>query len=65
MERPATLEVYGTNPHPPHVPLWYWRLRAQNGKILADGGQGYSSKSNAFRGAMGACRALKHAKVVK
>ena len=30
---------------------WYIRLRARNGKIVADGGEGYASKSNAKRAA--------------
>lgn len=29
--------------------LWYWRLVAGNGKIVADGSEGYASKSNARR----------------
>lgn len=28
---------------------WYWRLKAHNGKIIADGGQGYSTSQNARR----------------
>lgn len=23
---------------------WYWRLKARNGRIIGDGGQGYSSQ---------------------
>jgi uncharacterized protein YegP (UPF0339 family) len=30
--------------------LWYWHFESKNGKILADGGEGYDSKSNAKRG---------------
>lgn len=29
--------------------LWYWRLLASNKKIIADGSEGYSSKSNIMR----------------
>jgi uncharacterized protein YegP (UPF0339 family) len=29
--------------------LWYWRLRARNGRIVADGAEGYASKRNAIR----------------
>lgn len=29
--------------------LWYWHFKSKNGKIRADGGEGYSSKSNATR----------------
>lgn len=38
---------------------WYWRVRADNGKIVADGAQGYANKGSAkravktFRGHMG------------
>jgi uncharacterized protein YegP (UPF0339 family) len=28
---------------------WYWRLVARNGKIIADGSQGYSESQNARR----------------
>jgi hypothetical protein len=31
--------------------LWYWRLRAHNGKIVADGSEGYASRGNARRAA--------------
>lgn len=30
---------------------WYWRLCARNGKVVADGSEGYASKSNARRAA--------------
>ncbi len=29
---------------------WRWRLRHENGNIIADSGEGYSSKSNAKSG---------------
>lgn len=28
---------------------WRWRLKAANGRIVGDGGEGYASKSNAQR----------------
>ena len=28
---------------------WRWRLRSNNGNILADSGEGYATKRNAFR----------------
>lgn len=28
---------------------WYWRLLASNKKVIADGSEGYSSKSNVLR----------------
>lgn len=29
--------------------LWRWRLKNQNGNIVADGGEGYSKPANAVR----------------
>ncbi|MFA6125406.1 YegP family protein [Sphingomonas sp.] len=31
-------EVYDGNDH------WYWRLRARNGKIIADSGESYTTR---------------------
>lgn len=31
--------------------FWRWRLVARNGKIIADSGEGYSSRTNALRAA--------------
>ena len=28
---------------------WYWRMLASNKKVVADGSEGYSSKSNLLR----------------
>lgn len=33
-------------------PAWYWRLRASNGKILADGGEAYIARTDAIHGAL-------------
>jgi uncharacterized protein YegP (UPF0339 family) len=30
---------------------WYWHLVSDNGKIIADGGEGYDSKGNVKRAA--------------
>ena len=30
---------------------WRWRLKARNGRIVADSGEGYASRTNAFRAA--------------
>lgn len=30
--------------------LWYWHARAKNGKIVADGSEGYNRRSGAKRG---------------
>ena len=29
---------------------WYWRLLSRNGRIIADGGQGYTRKEGALKG---------------
>ncbi len=31
--------------------FWRWRLRAANGRIIADSGEGYARRSNARRAA--------------
>lgn len=31
---------------------WRWRLKAKNGKIVADGSEGYASRRNARRAAL-------------
>ena len=30
-------------------PLWYWRLKAKNGKVIADGSEGYATASSCRR----------------
>jgi uncharacterized protein YegP (UPF0339 family) len=39
--------------------LWYWRLRAGNNRIVADGAEGYASASNAIRAAKRLHKALR------
>lgn len=29
--------------------MWYWRLRARNGRIIADGSEGYASRRGVLR----------------
>lgn len=29
--------------------LWYWRILSSNGKIVADGSEGYANKANLLR----------------
>jgi uncharacterized protein YegP (UPF0339 family) len=41
--RPIELTVSG------RFDRWYWRARAKNGKIIADGAERYASKRNARR----------------
>jgi uncharacterized protein YegP (UPF0339 family) len=31
--------------------LWYWHLKSANGKVVADGAEGYASRGNARRAA--------------
>ncbi|MEF8790051.1 MAG: HVO_2922 family protein, partial [Haloarculaceae archaeon] len=45
MSRTATFEVYRDS-----AGEWRWRLVASNGNIIADSGEGYSSKQGAERG---------------
>lgn len=43
---------------------WYWRLLATNGRIVADGAEGYSSKSKAKRAALNAHNLMFNAEIV-
>jgi len=45
MSRTATFEVFRDS-----AGEWRWRLVASNGNIIADSGEGYSSKQGAERG---------------
>lgn len=36
---------------------WYWRARASNGKVVGDGSEGYSNRSNCRRAALKYARA--------
>jgi uncharacterized protein YegP (UPF0339 family) len=38
---------------------WYWRAIANNGKIIADGGQGYASKGNVLNAIRSFVRQIK------
>ncbi len=40
-----------------------WRLKADNGRIMADSGEGYSTKSNAKRAARNLRRGLRFGRV--
>lgn len=45
-------EIYeGNAPRLDQPRLWYWRYRAKNGEVIADGAEGYASAANAFRAA--------------
>jgi uncharacterized protein YegP (UPF0339 family) len=45
MANPGTFEVYRDS-----ADEWRWRLVASNGNIIADSGEGYSSKQGVKRG---------------
>jgi len=45
-ESKATFEWYRSKKNK----KYYWRLRYQNGDIIADSGQGYHNKADAFNG---------------
>lgn len=42
MSRQLRFEIYQA---PTIAPKWYWRLRAANGRIIADGSESYVSKA--------------------
>lgn len=48
--RTATLETFQHNAGPEG--LWYWRLRAPNGRIVADGAEGYTRRADVRRAAV-------------
>ncbi|MDE0004023.1 MAG: YegP family protein [Rhodospirillaceae bacterium] len=43
---------------------WYWRLKASNGEIIADGGQGYGDVDGCLHG-IGLVKKSADAKVIK
>lgn len=43
--------VYHTSPTA-NQNLWYWRAVAKNGRIIADGGEGFANKKNARKSVM-------------
>lgn len=58
--RKVTLQVFrGARPRR----LWYWRLRAGNGRVIADGAEGYSRKDAAVRAAWTTVHAIRRAVV--
>jgi uncharacterized protein YegP (UPF0339 family) len=40
---------------------WRWRLKARNGRVLGDSGEGYTRRASAVRAAKGAVRAMREA----
>lgn len=45
MTRPARMHVYEARDG------WRWRLKAQNGNVIADSGQRYATRRNAIKAA--------------
>lgn len=44
---------------------WRWRLTSRNGKIIADSGEGYVTKRNAFLAANNFVRIVPTARIIK
>lgn len=40
------------------APLWFWHVKSRNGKIVADGSEGYTSEAKARQGFKAAARAI-------
>lgn len=47
MSREARIETFQS----PRSLLWYWRMRAGNGRVIADGAEGYAKRTSAVRAA--------------
>lgn len=43
---------------------WRWRLKHQNGNIIADSGEGYSTKENALNGIQSVKENAKNAEII-
>ncbi len=44
---------------------WRWRLKHQNGNIIADSGEGYSTKQNAKNGIYSVKENAKNAEIIE
>ena len=53
MTRHARLELYRGAGR-----LWYWHLRAANGRIIADGAEGYTRRRSCWRAVLTILKAL-------
>lgn len=55
MDTPAAVvpavqpHVYTIKPHMGNDHKWYWRMVAKNGRVVADGSEGYSTKNGCLR----------------
>lgn len=58
--REPRCEVY-----PDKAGEWRWRLKASNGRIIADGAEGYSEKRHAYRAVYAMGTAALNARVVE
>jgi uncharacterized protein YegP (UPF0339 family) len=58
MKRKAKIEIFQNEYY-----QWFWRLRAANGYIVADGAEAYVSPSNAKRAALKSMRLMMRAAV--
>lgn len=48
----------------PQGGFWYWRLRARNGEIVADGAEGYTRRGDARRAAIRAQKIMAQAVIL-
>lgn len=51
--------------HSTTASAWFWRVKARNGRIVADSGEGYSSEAKAKQGFDTAARLIAKASVVR
>jgi uncharacterized protein YegP (UPF0339 family) len=61
--KPARLEVYRTTSLT--RPVYYWRLRAGNGRIVCDSAESYTRRADCIRAAMRAQRLMTQAEVAE
>lgn len=46
----SALQVFETHANADDDGLWFWRIVARNGNVLADGAEGYTSRASAIKG---------------
>jgi uncharacterized protein YegP (UPF0339 family) len=56
----AGFEIYQDN-----AGQWRWRLRATNGQLLANGGEGFASRSNVLRSIRAVKKAAEKGQVIE
>lgn len=64
-KKQPTIEVYEGAPpaEPSQKARWFWRLKAKNGEVVADGSEGYDKRSNALLAADRAKRLMAEASI--